>query len=403
MPRPIAATINCKALKNNFSVVRKIAPQKKIWSVLKGNGYGHGLENVFYSLLDSDGFAVLGINDAVLLRNLGWVGPILLIEGFFSQADLKLVALNCITTVVHSIEQVRIIKEVSGSTFKKWLFDGSLKLKKKIEDFKDCSISLSNVEPRLNIYLKMNTGMNRLGFKSDVFRNVWHELKALDAVGEITLMTHFSCADKLVKGKIKSEEFSKNDTTFSQLSIFKQAVKGLLGQICIANSAAILWTGGNIVGDWIRPGIILYGASPSGESQDILPFNLQSVMTLRAEIISIQEIEPGETVGYGATFRAEKKMRIGVVACGYADGYPRHANSSTPVWVNGTRTHIVGRISMDMLTINLTNCPNVGVGTMVELWGANVLVDDVAKTCSTIGYELLTAITPRVPLFLINN
>lgn len=411
MSRPIVANIDIKALKNNLSVVRRLAPKQKIWAVLKGEAYGHGFVNVFSCLSAADGFAVLDIDDALFLRDLGWFGPILLLEGFFSKSDLRLAALNCLTTVVHSIDQLQLIKEASVSCLENWLIEGNSNLQKKWKSLgrhvllgnqRENLEHSFNLDPHLCVYLKMNTGMNRLGFDSDLIEEVWHQLKAIELVGEITFMTHFHSADELSKTGTGDNLNEGAIATHLQFDRFTHAIQGLPGKISVANSAAILWAS-KMHGDWVRPGIILYGSSPSGNSQDIKTFNLQSAMTLCAEIISIQTLEPGDVVGYGASFRAEKKMRIGVVACGYADGYPRHANSQTPVWVNGVRTFLVGRVSMDMLAIDLTSCANAGIGTMVELWGRNLSVDDVAKTCSTIGYELLTAIMPRVPLRLINT
>lgn len=412
MSRPISVTVNAAALKHNFSLIRNFDPRKKIWSVLKGNGYGHGLRNVFVSLSESDGFAVLDINDAILLREWGWIGPILLIEGFFSEEELKLIALYYITIVIHSIEQIHMIEKIGDSTFKQWIYKGFMRLKQQAEISKnypkflkfwhDVFSSRQNNACCLHVYLKMNTGMNRLGFRPDDFITAWYRLKMIDFVGEITLMTHFSYADALFKKHINSNLTFVESITYSQFQLFQQVVQNLPGKISVANSAAILWAP-ELYGDWIRPGIILYGASPSGNSQHIACLQLQTVMNFSTEIIAVQNINPGELVGYGEYFRAKKTMKIGIIACGYADGYPRHANVNTPVWVNGVHSYVVGRVSMDMLTIDLTCCPNAGIGTKVELWGPHISVDDVAKTCSTISYELLTAIMPRVPIFLINT
>jgi len=226
--------------------------------------------------------------------------------------------------------------------------------------------------------------MNRLGFSPEHIREVWQQLRALKQVGEITLMSHFATADSV-------------EGVDAQMAVITQAGEGITGPRSLANSAATLWHP-HTHHDWVRPGIILYGASPSGQWQDIADTGLGPVMTLSSELIGIQQLSAGDRVGYGARYTASQPQRIGVVACGYADGYPRHAPSGTPVWVDGLRTVTVGTVSMDMLAVDLTPCPQAQIGTPVELWGKNLPVDDVATACGTLGYELLSALAPRVPV-----
>jgi alanine racemase len=248
------------------------------------------------------------------------------------------------------------------------------------------------IHNQISVFLKMNTGMNRLGFKPDAYRTAYHRLHA--AGYRMHHMTHFANADQV----------DRSPSVGSQLELFAQTISGLEAPTSLANSAAILWHR-NALGDWVRPGIMLYGASPTGLHADIEHAHLLAAMQLHSEIIDIQELQAGDTVGYGGRYTAPKPMRIGIVACGYADGYPRHAKDGTPVWVeNGIHVEIgaicpiVGRVSMDMLTVDLTNVPNTSVGSIVELWGDRVPVDTVAQHGDTIGYELICAVAPRVPV-----
>ncbi|AXF75710.1 catabolic alanine racemase DadX [Erwinia tracheiphila] len=353
MSRPIVATIDTRALRHNLAVVRQTACHSRVWSVVKANAYGHGIERVWHSLADTDGFALLNIEEAILLRECGWENPILLLEGFFHADELPVLDQYRLTTSVHS----------------EWQIDALAKVK---------------LSAPLNIYLKMNSGMNRLGFQPEKVHTAWQRLRALQNVGEITLMAHFAEADKL--------------TGVSQpMQRIKLAAEGLACSRSFANSAATLWHP-ETHGDWVRPGIILYGASPSGCWQDISKIGVRPVMTLQSEIIAVQQLKAGDAVGYGSHYRADMEQRIGVVACGYADGYPRHASTGTPVWVDGVKTRTVGAISMDMITVDLTPCSQVQIGSRVELWGNNIKIDDVAQAAGTVGYELMCALAPRVPV-----
>jgi alanine racemase len=353
MPRPLSATIHTAALANNLAVVRRRAPKSKIWAVVKANAYGHGLSRAFPGLRATDGFGLLDLEEAAKLRELGWAGPILLLEGFFRPTDIDVIDRYSLTTVVHCDEQLRMLE-------------------------------MARLSKPVNIQLKMNSGMNRLGYTPERFRAAWERARAVQGVGQITLMTHFSDAD----GPRGVEH---------QLGAFERGAEGIAGARSLANSAATLWHPASHF-DWVRPGIILYGASPSGKTADIDDTGLRPAMTLASELIAVQTVSAGQTIGYGSIFASTGPMRIGVVACGYADGYPRIAPDGTPVIVDGVRTRIVGRVSMDMLTVDLTPVPGAGIGTRVELWGPNLPIDDVAERCGTIGYELMCAVAPRVPV-----
>ncbi|WP_413453993.1 catabolic alanine racemase DadX [Erwinia persicina] len=353
MARPIVATINRAALRQNLSVARQAAGRSRLWSVVKANAYGHGIDRVWQSLAETDGFALLNLEEAILLREGGWKKPILLLEGFFHPEDLTIIDRYRLTTSVHSNWQIQALAKASLSA-------------------------------PVDIYLKMNSGMNRLGFQPGQVHNAWQKLHSLDNVGEMTLMAHFAEAETA-------------EGIAEPVRRINEASEGLNCPRSLANSAATLWHP-HTHHDWVRPGIILYGASPSGQWQDIASSGLQPVMTLTSEIIGIQQLTAGSGVGYGSRYRATAEQRIGVVACGYADGYPRHAPTGTPVWVDGVRTQVVGAISMDMITVDLSPCPQAGIGSQVELWGHNVKIDEVAAASGTVGYELMCALAPRVPV-----
>ncbi|MRS89213.1 catabolic alanine racemase DadX [Enterobacteriaceae bacterium RIT714] len=353
MSRPILAQLDLQALKNNLQIVRRAAPGSRVWSVVKANGYGHGIESIWSALNATDGFALLNLEEAILLRERGWKGPILLLEGFFHADELPLLDKYRLTTSIHSNWQIKALQN-------------------------------AKLHAPLDIYLKVNSGMNRLGFQPDRVHTVWQQLRALKNVSEMTLMAHFADAEK-------------PEGIADAMVRIEQAAEGLECARSLSNSAATLWHP-EAHYDWVRPGIILYGASPSGQWQDIANSGLKPVMTLRSEIIGIQTLKAGDTVGYGSRYRSTGEQRIGIVAGGYADGYPRLAPTGTPVWVDGVRTGTVGTISMDMMAVDLTPCPQAGIGSPVELWGNEVKVDDVASAAGTVGYELLTALAPRVPV-----
>jgi alanine racemase len=352
MARPIRATIHLSALRNNLGMARQTAPQARPLAVIKANAYGHGLLRAAGALRDADGFAVLDLDDAVQLRQAGHNRRILLLEGFFDPLDLPQFSEQGLTAVVHSLEQVDMLER-------------------------------ARLPSRIDVFLKVNTGMNRLGLLPDSVRGALDRLRASGNTGEITLMTHFANADDP-----RGIEW--------QLEIFRRAGAGLDLPVSTANSAALLRYP-HITQGWSRPGIMLYGASPFAE-QTAAELGLAPAMTLHSRIIAVQNLEPGDIVGYGGAFSAKQRMRIGVVACGYADGYPRHAGSGTPILVDGRRTRTVGRVSMDMLCVDLTHLPDAGLGSAVVLWGEGMPVEEVAAAAGTVSYELLCALAPRVPV-----
>ncbi|MEB7499218.1 catabolic alanine racemase DadX [Leclercia pneumoniae] len=353
MSRPVLAQIDLQALKDNLQVVRRAAPASRVWSVVKANAYGHGLDRIWSALSATDGFALLNLEEAILLRERGWKGPILLLEGFFHANELPLLDKYRLTTSIHSNWQVKVLQN-------------------------------AKLHAPLDIYVKVNSGMNRLGFPPERVHSVWQQLRAMQNVGEMTLMSHFA-------------ESELPDGITAPMARIEQAAEGLNCPRSLSNSAATLWHP-QAHFDWVRPGIILYGASPSGQWQDVANSGIKPVMTLRSEIIGVQTLKAGDAVGYGSRYRASGEQRIGIVAGGYADGYPRIAPNGTPVWVDGVRTGTVGAISMDMMAIDLTPCPQAGIGSPVELWGNEIKIDDVAAAAGTIGYELMCALAPRVPV-----
>ena len=361
MPRPIQATIHTEALRRNLARLRRAVPDARVWAIVKANAYGHGIERVFEGLRGADGFALLDLAEAERVRALGWRGPVLLLEGVFEPRDLELCSRLDLWHAVHCEEQIDML-------------------------------AAHKTQLPQRVFLKLNSGMNRLGFAPARFRSAWARLDALPQVDEISLMTHFSDADG-PRG------------IAAQLARFEEAARDLPGERSLANSAATLRHGAAaaVRGDWVRPGIAVYGSAPDHPEHDAAHWDLQPAMTLASRIIGIQQLQPGDTVGYGSSFTADAPLRVGIVACGYADGYPRHCGTGTPVLVDGVRTRLVGRVSMDMLTVDLTPVPQAGFGTGVTLWGraggGSVLsIDEVAQAAGTVGYELMCALAPRVPV-----
>jgi alanine racemase len=350
MPRPIHALIDLNALHQNLVVLRQRAPHSRVWAVVKANAYGHGIERVLEAVRGADGLALLDLNEAEKVRAAGWRGPVLLLEGVFESRGLGL------WHTVHCDEQI------------------------------DALSKHKTQEPH-RVFLKLNSGMNRLGFAPQRYRSAWSRLQALTQVDEISHMTHFSDADG-ARG------------VAHQMRVFDEVTRDLAGERSLANSAALL-RHPETHADWVRPGIALYGSSPDFPEHDLAHWGLQPVMSLRSQVIAVQALQTGDAVGYGSTFVAPHAMRVGVVACGYADGYPRHAGTETPVLVNGVRTRTLGRVSMDMLVVDLTNVPQAGTGSEVTLWGrsgtgAVLPIDEVAQAAGTVGYELMCALSPRV-------
>jgi alanine racemase len=352
MARPIRADIRLSALRHNYASAKRAAPGSRVLAVVKANAYGHGLARIAAALGDADGFATLELDGAVRTRQAGFAGEILLLEGFFEARELEEIAGLGLATVVCSEEQLRLLEA-------------------------------NRPAAPLDCYLKINTGMNRLGFPPAAARAALGRLEATGAAKSVTLMTHFATADG-------------PEGVGEAMRRFDEATSGLPHPRSLANSAAIFAHPGTHA-DVVREGIALYGATPfaerSAESLGLVP-----AMTLRSRLIAIQALAAGEVVGYGATYRASRPMRLGIVACGYADGYPRHAPSGTPVLVEGVRVPVAGRVSMDMITVDLTAVPGARVGSDVVLWGDGLPVDEVAAAAGTVGYELLCALAPRVPV-----
>ena len=361
MPRPLLATIHIAALSHNLNRLRATAPDARVWAIVKANAYGHGIERAFEGLRSADGFALLDLSEAQRLRALDWRGPILLLEGCFDSRDLELCSRLALWHVVHCNEQI------------------------------DMLAAHKTQQPQ-HVFLKMNSGMNRLGFTPDRYRAAWTRLNAMPQVDEISLMTHFSDADGL-KG------------VAAQLKVFDAVTHDLPGERTLSNSAGALRHGDALAArsDWIRPGIAVYGSAPDFPRHNADDWGLLPAMTLESRIIAVQQLAAGDSVGYGSCFVAEGPLRIGVVACGYADGYPRHCSTGTPILVDGVRTRLVGRVSMDMLTVDLSPVPHAGRGSEVTLWGRTasgvvLSVDDIAQAAGTVSYELLCALAQRVPV-----
>jgi alanine racemase len=351
MPRPVSALIDGAALAHNLAVMRRHAPHAKVFAVIKANAYGHGLLRAASALREADGFAVVEFDAAIRLREAGYEQRIVLLEGFFDEGELIEGVARRLTTVVHTTEQLDLLAKLPAGA-------------------------------RLDTLLKINSGMNRLGFALEAAQAAYDRLQELPGVGKITLMTHFADADD-----DKGVDW--------QMNRFDRAVAGIPAPRSLANSAATLRHPATHF-DWVRPGIALYGSSPFAD-ESAASLDLRPAMTLRSELISVRDLVPGEAVGYGGTFVASRPMRIGVVACGYADGYPRHAPSGTPVMVNGELAGTVGRVSMDMLCVDITAIPAAHIGSPVVLWGEGNPADDVARSAGTVAYELFCALAARVP------
>ena len=357
MPRPIEALIHTAALAQNIARACASARGARVWAVVKANAYGHGIERAYVGLRGADGFALLDLAEAATVRGLGWRGPILLLEGCFEPRDLELCSRLGLWHVVHCAEQID------------WL-------------------AAHKTQAPHRVFLKMNSGMNRLGFAPAAYRSAYARLAALPQVDEISLMTHFSDAD--------------GERGVAQpLATFEAVTQDLPGERSLSNSAAILRH--ELQSDWVRAGILMYGSAPDFPAHDIHHWGLQPTMTLRSRLIATQSLRAGDTVGYGSSYTALAPLRIGIVACGYADGYPRHCATGTPVLVDGVRTTTVGRVSMDMLAVDLAPLPDAGVGSEVTLWGRGpadtiLPIDDVARAGATIGYELMCALAQRVPV-----
>ena len=361
MPRPLRASIDLAALTANLQRVRTLAPGSRVLAVVKADAYGHGV-TACARALDADGFALLTLDEALSLRDLGIGRPILLLEGFFDASDLPGLRAAAATPVIHHSEQIRMLE-------------------------------LSSLPAPAQIFLKIDTGMHRLGFLPEQAEAALTRLQALPGVRDIVLMMHYACADEPGGASDAVDRMNALRTASPALAALPTSFANSAG---IFAPVAFRAEGAPLPGDWVRPGLALYGASPL-IGRTAAELGLLPVMRLDSELIATRDVPAGETIGYGAAFRCEQALRVGIVACGYADGYPRHVPTGTPVLVDGARTRLLGRVSMDMLCVDLTGLPGAGVGTAVELFGPGLPVDEIAAAAGTIPYEILTGIAPRVP------
>ncbi|MFN3579498.1 MAG: alanine racemase [Pseudomonas sp.] len=349
--RPAHALIDLDALRHNYQLAKRLSG-RKAFAVIKANAYGHGAPECAQALPDADAFAVACIEEALVLRAAGIKQPILLLEGWFEASELPLLVEHQLWTVVHHRGQ--------------------------IED-----LLAASLKAPLHVWLKLDSGMHRVGFSPEEYPGLWRQLQQHGNVASLTKMTHFARADEPDSGY-----------TERQLETFQQVTVGLDGPSSLCNSPGVLaWPQAH--GDWLRPGIMLYGATPFSFAQQQAA-ELKPVMQLQSKIIAVRELAAGEPIGYGARFVTQRPTRVGVVAMGYADGYPRHAADGTPVLVDGQRTQLIGRVSMDMLTLDLTDLPNCGLGSAVRLWGQGLNASEVASHAGTIAYQLFCNLN-RVP------
>ena len=351
--RPARALIDLQALRHNYQLARELSGARAL-AVIKADAYGHGAVRCAQALeAEADGFAVACIEEALELRAAGIKAPVLLLEGFFEADELALIVEHDFWFVVHSLWQLEAIEQ-------------------------------ARVAKPLTVWLKLDSGMHRVGLHPKDYAVAYQRLQASGKVAKIVLMSHFARADEL-----------ECPRSAEQVAVFEAARQGLGAEVSLRNSPAVLgWP--SVPSDWVRPGIMLYGATPFEEA-NAQAARLQPVMTLESKVICVRELPAGEPVGYGARFVTQRPSRIGVVALGYADGYPRHAPTGTPVLVAGQRSQLLGRVSMDMLCVDLTDVPQAGLGSTVELWGKNILASDVAQAAQSIPYQIFCNLR-RVPL-----
>lgn len=353
--RSTKAIIDLQAIRHNLGMVKQLAPNTKVMAVVKADAYGHGIVQVASALPNTDAIAVACMDEAIKLREAGIDLPIILLEGFFSEAELQQTIEMDLQTVIHQKSQLSALQSISGA----------------------------NQNKKIIVWLKLDSGMNRLGFTDDEFIQAYQQLSKLDCVRTINLMSHLACADDIA-----------NPFNQQQIKNFKRLSTNLNGERTLANSAGVVaWPESHL--DWIRPGIILYGCSP------MIGFNglahgLKPAMTLQSQLFAIRHLQPGDKVGYGATWSATQATRIGVIAIGYGDGYPRHAKAGTPVLIRGKKYPLVGKVSMDMLTVDLGLEDDFTLGDEAVLWGKGLPVETVAEFADTIPYTLLCGVTSRV-------
>lgn len=349
----IRAVVDTAALRHNLARVRETAPGSRVLAVIKANAYGHGIVPAAVALTDADGFAVARLEEGIALRVAGLRHRVLLLEGVFAADELIQAAKHRFDIMVHDAAQLALLDAHRGGS-------------------------------RFNVWLKIDTGMNRLGFRPEQAPGVLARLHACAAVVQPpTLVTHLACANE-----------HDVEVTRAQLDLFDRLTAGVPGERSIANSAATIRCA-RARRDWVRPGLMLYGVSPFPD-RSAAELGLKPAMTLTTRVIAVKEVGSGECIGYGGEWRAGRLTRIAVAAAGYGDGYPRNTRSGTPVLVNGGRATLVGRVSMDMLTVDVTDLPDVSVGDPVVLWGAGVPVEEIARAAGTIPYELLCNVSRRV-------
>jgi alanine racemase len=347
------AVIDLDAVQHNLAKVRSCAPGAKVMALVKANGYGHGMLRIADALQDADAFAVARVDEGIRLRRAGLKNRIAVLEGFTCNTELEELLHFQLDAVVHSFTQLEIL-------------------------------AARTEQQAIAIWLKLDTGMNRLGFKAKDFNDVYQQLSRCSIIKQpINLMTHLANAD-----------FQGDDVTLKQINLFNETVEGYPGERSIANSAGILgWK--QSLSHWVRPGIMLYGISPFPESTG-RELGLKPVMSLHSRLIAVKQIEAGDTVGYGGRWICEKSTLLGVVAIGYGDGYPRYAKAGTPVLIKGKRVPLVGRVSMDMITVDLETQPDAKPGDAVTLWGDGLAVEEIARWADTIPYTLVCGVTQRV-------
>lgn len=354
MTRPARAILDAQALHHNLAVVRRHAPGARVMAIVKANAYGHGPVWVAKTLTDVDAFGVAALEEALVLREAGVTKPICLLEGFFTPDELPLLAQHNLAPVLHHESQVR-------------------------------ALEAAHLPQSLAVWIKVDTGMHRLGFAPEAFLRVLARLKSAAGVGEIGVMSHFACSD----------DPRQQAVTQAQIDTFQATVAGTGLDRGLANSAGIVaWPASHF--EWVRPGIMLYGGSPLiGSTAAAL--NLRPVMTVTTALIAVSPRKKGEPIGYGPEFHCPEDMLVGVAAIGYGDGYPRRMPAGTPVLVNGRRVPLVGRVSMDMITVDLRRQPHAKPGDPVVVWGEGLPADEVAARAGTISYELYCHLAPRVP------
>lgn len=355
MTRPARAIVDAQALRHNLAEVRRRAPRARVMAIVKANGYGHGLVWVARTLApEVDAFGVAAIEEGLVLREAGITRPVCLLEGFFEPGELPLLAQHDLSPVVHHEPQVR-------------------------------ALEAARLPRPLAVWIKIDTGMHRLGFAPEEFHAVLARLRAAASVGEIRVMSHFACSD----------DPEQDAATRAQIAAFEAATAGAGLERSLANSAGIVaWPASHY--EWVRPGIMLFGGSPMVNGA-AAAFGLRPVMRLTTALIAVANRKKGDPIGYGPEFRCPEDMPVGVAAIGYGDGYPRRMPAGTPVLVNGQRAALVGRVSMDMITIDLRSQPDARPGDPVVLWGDGLSADEVARHAGTISYELFCHVAKRIP------